>query len=143
MAMFTLRDAMNFAQQSNTPVGKERYEEAVLGGYVMDPKQAAINQARKATGVHMNDNMDSGGILATGKTPDHPTFSDESPYSIGLAATQAGHWTPDGKIYIPANDNNLKFLQNDYFPVAEKHSGAHVLPRGLAEQLGFNGKEFK
>jgi hypothetical protein len=143
MAMLTLRDAMTMAQQANTPAGRERYNEGVLGGYVMSPEQAAVNQARKATGRHMKDNGGTGGILASGKTLSHPTYSDESPYEIGLAATAAGHWTPDGKVYIPANDNNLKYLQNQHFTTAEKASGARVLPRGLAEQLGFNGKVFE
>ena len=127
--MLTLQDVMGLAAHVNTPIGKVMYDSAVKGNYILTPEQAAQESARRASGKHAKDSGVGLALpgLPSGKTVDHITFSNESPYAIkGLRAAQGGSWTEtqNGKYnFIPSQHTVDKYGEEglaDYFRQHEK-----------------------
>jgi len=127
--LLTLRDVMGLAEHANTPMGKVMYNSAVKGNYVLTPTQAEQESTRVSSGAHAKDSgvgLAQAG-LPSGKTIDHITFGNESPYSIdGLKAAQGGVWTEtqNGKYnYTPSQQTIDKYGDEglaNYFRQYEK-----------------------
>lgn len=106
--LITLQDMVGLANGARDSEAKRvQYDQALHGGYILSDQQALADIERQKTGKHLDDGNSGEHYLglAIGKLPNHPTFSNESPYAVkGFKGAEAGEWEQaDGKwIYKPS-----------------------------------------
>lgn len=134
LAMFTLANAVKLMNAADgKPVDSIeaiKANEALKGGYLhtdesAKQKQEWLRTGNRSHGLDNPNGIDSITGLPGGKLPNHVTYSNESPYSIGLKNSQGGEWVKvnDEWSYAPSQvqfDKNsqymselLKYLQQE------------------------------
>lgn len=143
--IFTLADAVKLISAAEgapkNSIDAIKYKEAVLGEYLHSDESAAKKKQWIETGSKKHGRDNPNGIDSTtgkpgGKLPGHITFSDQSPYSIGLAAATGGHWgrNNEGDFYIPTkpqwSDPEEQAKLKRYF-ASENENGMLVSPNSM------------